>query len=250
MDSSGVTFSVEREFGEFVIDAHTPETIPMARLAEYMTKLSDLLGKDEAVHFEKVESGSLKIKYWTPKSDTSRVMQGPAKLLAGEPDKAAMSAYRQLNDLLESDRAVGTMTFSGLVLPFPGRERTHSPAYGPLDEEMVVEGQLVRIGGKDKSIHAQIRDGDTYYNCQMSRGLAMDMCRYLFGPTIRIAGRARWQRNRDGEWQLLDFFANKFEELDDSALSVVVAQLRKIDGNGWLDIQAPLAELHRLRYEG
>ena len=37
-----------REFGEFVIDSLTPETVPMGRLAEYMSTLADLLGSVQA----------------------------------------------------------------------------------------------------------------------------------------------------------------------------------------------------------
>lgn len=125
----------------------------------------------------------------------------------------------------------------------------HVPSYGPLDEEMAVEGQLVRIGGKDKSIHAQLRDGATFYNCQMTRGLAMEMCHFLFGPTIRVTGQAKWQRDRDGDWQLQAFFANKFEEMDDAPLAEVVRTLRGVEGNGWSQIEAPLAELNRLSHE-
>ncbi len=34
------------------IKAYTPETIPMARLAQYMQNLAALLGHDRAVHFD------------------------------------------------------------------------------------------------------------------------------------------------------------------------------------------------------
>ncbi|MGD9967863.1 MAG: hypothetical protein AB7T59_15180 [Hyphomonadaceae bacterium] len=239
----------EREFGEFVIDAHTPETIPMGRLAQYMAVLSDLLGKPDSVHFERVEPGSLKIKYWTRKEDAPAVAARPAQVAAGTADKPTMAAFARMNDLLESDRAVADFKFSAVVLPFPGRERVHSPVYGPVDEELAIEGQLVRIGGKDKSIHAQIQDGQSFYNCEMTRGLAMEMCHFLFGPTIRVTGHARFRRDRDGVWEQLSFKAIKFEELDDAPLSQAVANLRAIEGNGWRDIKEPLAELARMRSE-
>ncbi|MBN8606221.1 MAG: hypothetical protein J0L81_04825 [Caulobacterales bacterium] len=239
----------EREFGEFVIDSFTPETIPMSRLAEYMAVLAELLGKRDSLHFERVEPGSLKIKYWTPKEDADEVVQRPAMLVAGTADKATLAAFNRMNDLLEVDRAVGAFQFSAVVLPFPGRERVHSPIYGPVDEEMTVEGQLVRIGGKDKSIHAQIQDGSSFLNCEMTRGLAMEMCHFLFGPTIRVTGNARFRRTRDGEWEQLSFKATKFEELDDTPLSQVVAKWRAIEGNDWRKFEDPLAELARLSDE-
>ena len=44
---------------EFVMDRFTPDTIPMKRLAQYLDKLSDLLGcKEEHIHFKKITKGS------------------------------------------------------------------------------------------------------------------------------------------------------------------------------------------------
>jgi hypothetical protein len=121
--------------------------------------------------------------------------------------------------------------------------------YGPFEEDISVEGQLVRIGGKDRSIHGQIKDGLNYYNCEMSRSLALDLCHYLFGPIIRVSGKARFMRDRDGAWKQLNFRAIKFEELDDSSLTQVIERGRGMEGNGWLRIDRPLAELTRLRSE-
>jgi len=42
----------------FKIDAYTPDTMPMSRLAEYMRELSEMLGEPSAVHFERLEPGS------------------------------------------------------------------------------------------------------------------------------------------------------------------------------------------------
>ena len=35
----------------FKIDAYTPQTMPLVRLAEYMAELAQLLGEPTAVHF-------------------------------------------------------------------------------------------------------------------------------------------------------------------------------------------------------
>ena len=42
----------------FVIDALSPDSLPMARLAEYMGELARLLGRPDQVHFERLEGGS------------------------------------------------------------------------------------------------------------------------------------------------------------------------------------------------
>ena len=43
---------------DFRIDSLSPETLPMLRLAEYVTCLGKLMGSDEHVHLLKVRSGS------------------------------------------------------------------------------------------------------------------------------------------------------------------------------------------------
>ena len=47
----------QREY-RFVIDAYRPDTLPMARLAEYMGELARLLGRLDQVHFVRLEEGS------------------------------------------------------------------------------------------------------------------------------------------------------------------------------------------------
>src|SRR4051812_2720236 len=42
----------------FAIDAFTPDTLPMARLAEYMGEFACLLGQTDHVHFARIEKGS------------------------------------------------------------------------------------------------------------------------------------------------------------------------------------------------
>ena len=46
---------------EFQIDAFSPATIPMARLAQYLAELAALLGQPERVHFEKLKKGSVRL---------------------------------------------------------------------------------------------------------------------------------------------------------------------------------------------
>ena len=237
----------EREFGEFVIDTLTPDSVPMARLAEYVAALAEVLGKSDLLHFEKVEPGSLKIRYWAPKVEVDQVSERPESLAVGAADAASISAFNRMNDLLESDKAVGKLQFSAVVLEFPGRNRVHCPVYGPLEEETFIQGQLVRIGGKDKSIHAQINDGDQFHRCEMSRDLAMEMCHFLFGPTIRVSGVGRYLRDRDGHWKQLSFKATKFEELDDAPLTNTLMAARSVEGNGWLEFEDPLEELNRIQ---
>jgi len=50
-----------RELLEFVIDAYSPETLPMSRLAEYMAQLATLLGEKDHVHFVELAAGCARL---------------------------------------------------------------------------------------------------------------------------------------------------------------------------------------------
>jgi hypothetical protein len=57
----------------FYVDAYSPETIPMAKLAEYMSDFAALLGRENAVHFAGLESGSTQIAAIVEPEDLPKV---------------------------------------------------------------------------------------------------------------------------------------------------------------------------------
>src|SRR5688572_23241874 len=57
----------------FHIDAYSPETIPMARLALYMQQLAALLGHESAVHFVALEPGSTRLVSRIDREDLPKV---------------------------------------------------------------------------------------------------------------------------------------------------------------------------------
>ena len=52
-----INVTAGKEF-RFRIDAFTPDTLPMERLAEYMTDLARMLGEPASVHFVRLDPGS------------------------------------------------------------------------------------------------------------------------------------------------------------------------------------------------
>src|SRR4051812_46095878 len=94
---------------QFKLDAFTPETLPMARLAAYLAQLSLLLGNAERVHFDRLNKGSAIVQtkveaQAVPKIET-RLRQAGA---ADAPDDVVKS-YKQLNRMLREDNATGVL---------------------------------------------------------------------------------------------------------------------------------------------
>lgn len=219
---------MSREY-KFRIDAFSPETIPMARLAEYMADLSNLLGFKHAVHFTRLEGGSTVLVHTVDSEDVPKVEQRVREANRGDGPPDALKAIKSIDDRLADDNAVGRL--SGIrnaeIIKFPGRERPKPLEYGAFRERATLQGQLVRIGGRDITSHATIQDGDVYYSkCELPRELARELSPLLYGPSIRLFGSGRWKRDAEGEWELLQFTVEAFDVLDDAPLSDAVSALR------------------------
>jgi hypothetical protein len=236
---------------EFWLDAYSPETIPMERLAKYMAALAKMLGHGGSVHFERLKSGSTVHVLRVEKEDAPKVSERVERIARGDAaNDAAVAAFDELNVLLRDDNAIGRLSrrdnqgnTNRLVLSFLGRDMPRQPTYGPFTETAVIEGELVRIGGKDKSAHAQIVDPEGItWSGEMDRELATRMAQYLYkGSILRVTGDARWERREDGKWKLIGFKILDFDVLEDESLEVVagrVRELRKTDWDSVKDVDA------------
>ena len=238
----------------FYIDAYAPETIPMAKLAEYMADLAALLGRENAVHFAGLETGSTKLAARVECEDVPKVTARLYDIQRGHPPKDAVKAFAQIDARLASDNATGRIfmeeddggSFTEL-LAFPGRDRPKAPSYGPFTQEGSLDGLLISVSGKDDTIPLRLQNGDTTYsNCDTTRAIARDLGKHLFEP-IRVHGTGKWLRDRDGTWTLIRFRVHRFDVLAKDSLRESVAALRAVPGSGWKDIADPLAELDDLR---
>lgn len=235
----------------FKIDVFSPDTLPMARLAEYVTALAKLLGSQDSVHFSRVEPGSVvlvqRIEFEALPKVRDRVRAAARGI--GPPDVAR--CYADINSMLEKDKAVGVVEDEqrSEIIRFPGREQLKSEVFGPFWEQATLCGQLVNIGGIDQTVPAGLRDRDHIWRCNTTPETAKKMAIHLLGPTIKVYGRARWIR-QDGSWQLMTFNIDTFEPLEDVPLSQVVNELRGVPGNEWGAFEDPFGELESIRAGG
>jgi hypothetical protein len=251
----------------FYIDAYSPETIPMAKLAEYMADFAELLGKEHAVHFETVEPGSTQIVSRVEFEDIPKVRARLTEMRNGIAPKELVRLMAQIDNRLANDNATGRVLFmenqhaildklgfqattvrvTTELLAFPGRDRPKVPSYGPFNQEGHLDGVLIAVGGKDETISIRLQNGEiTYSHCDTTRTIARDLGKHMFEP-VRIHGTGRWMREADGAWTLSRFRIHRFEVLGNDSLLETVAALRAVPGSGWKDIEDPLAELDDLR---
>lgn len=211
------------------IDSFSPETMPMARLAEYMAALADLVGCKETTHFDRLDSGSARLVSWIEPQDAPKVERRLLMVNAGQAAKDVEKAFNAIDDMLAADDAIGELINpSGIVLiPFPGRTRPKLLTFPAFNQDGSIDGQIVRIGGKDKTAHVTLQDGTiTYTNIELKRDLARQLAPYLYGIKIRLFGTGLWERHPEGSWRLCRFTVDRYEALDDTPLTDVLTGIR------------------------
>ena len=238
----------QREY-RFVIDAYSPDTLPMARLAEYMAELARLLGRADQVHFVRLEGGSAVLVQSVEPEAAPDVRERLRSLQQDNPPEDAAKAFANLNRYLADDNATGILQEgeSAEVIRFPGREEPAPVTFGAFNQPGVLDGILIRIGGRDDTVPAHLHDGETIHVCNTARDVARRLAVHLYGPPLRVHGNGRWERDADGCWVMKRFNITSFDVLDDAPLGEVAQRLRDVEGSGWKEIEDPTAELRHLR---
>lgn len=233
----------------FVLDGFTPDTLPMARLAEYLLDLANLLGEKERVHFQTVEPGSAGLAYDVESVAVPKVqarVRGASAAAVGSEERRA---FENIDQRLRKDNTAASLredTVAGpTLLHFPGPTGEVDPEYGPFSENSTLQGRVISVGGKRNIVNVNIQDGERIYYCEASRDVALQLAPLMFNHELRIHGTGRYLRNPDGEWVMNSFRISQFDRLDMKPLSEVVEKLRVVTKKGGLsqDIIAKLAEL-------
>lgn len=228
----------------FVIDAYKPETIPMARLSEYMAQLAEVLGEKSSVHFRRLEAGSTVLISRVQREAVPKVNARAIAVRRGEAPRDALRAYRTINKMLREDNGDGYLVrkeVKAKLITFPGKNEAEEQ-FTSIAEQGAIDGIIVRIGGSDRSVHAILeQQGEQLTGIWMSRAVGKQLAHKLFEP-VRLYGRGRWNRDADGNWNLKDFKVDRFEALDDAPLSAAIADLRTVgvefDENTYSELSA------------
>jgi hypothetical protein len=234
---------------EFSLDKWTPETLPMARLGQYLEKLAALAGSKEAIHFDKIKKGSAVPNFYVDDQAREDVISRMSTIGLPSASSDVAKLQQDINRMLQDDGCVGTLKIKGgaTIYKFPGRKT-------PLAEEVIVhefgevEGELIRVGGKDGSVPVWIENQDgTLYRCTASKNVARDLAPLLFGPILKVAGNGKWRRTADRKWNLEEFTIKSWEKVVMDDLVETVAALRAVEGSEWNAMEDPHAELRKLR---
>jgi hypothetical protein len=214
----------------FKIDAYTPQTMPMHRLAAYMTELSQMLGERDAVHFRRLESGSTVLVHKIEREAVPKVRDRISRVRAGDAPSDALRAYRAINKMLRDDDAIAVLRDkdkAGIIIRFPGREEAEEE-FASVKQYGSIDGVVTWLGGSDETAHVTLEtEGQQVSYIFTTRTIAKALGAKLYEP-VRLHGQGKWRRDSEGNWSLINFKVESFEPLDDAPLSSVVEQLRQI----------------------
>lgn len=240
---------MEKETLQFRIDAYTPDTLPMARLAEYLSQLSLLLGSRESVHFDKLLKGSAVVQMRIESTEAAPVISRIRSAPNADGPEDVKRAYARIDNMLRENKAVADIRRKGgaKILSFLGRKLPEIKSI-VVSEHAEVDGVIVRVGGTDATIpvHLQASDGETFY-CQVrNRDTARELAAMIYGAPIRVRGVGQWERSPQGVWKLLSMNIDAWEALDATDIHELFAKLRAMP-SGWKEISDPEGELRRIR---
>jgi len=226
--------SEPREILEFSIDAYTPDTLPMGRLAEYMADLAALLGETDRVHFVALKAGSATVVHAVEQVAVSKVRQRVKAARTGEGRPDVLKAFSSINQRLREDGAKADLVLpseretGGKLLHFPGAHEVMAPEYGPFREPGTLYGIPVSVGGRDRLANVNLQDGDATYFCDASRDIAVQIAPLIYNYQIRVDGTGQYVRTPDGTWEMKRFQITSFEKLDATTLDDTIDRLRGI----------------------
>jgi hypothetical protein len=244
--------AMDREYRFRIAASYTPSTLPLERLAEYMVALARLLGEEPNVHFSRIEGGSAVVVAVVEEPAQPKVHDRVCRVRDGTAPLDALKAYADLDDLLRKDNATGMLAVEtgGVLIEFPGRTRPEPLVFGPFRQDGSMDGQVLRVGGRDDTVPVHLREGPVVHTgLHASPELARRIAHHLLGHTVRVHGTGTWFRAGDGSWELKSFKIVDFEVLGDAPLDSTIATLRKVRGNQWNEIPDPVRALIEERHD-
>lgn len=237
----------QREY-RFEIDAFTPASIPMSRLAEYVSDLAKMFGNNNNVHLLKIEGGSTVPVVMVEWEAEPKVRDRIKAIKNHEAPADAQQAARDIDRRLLQDNAKAVLIdpTGSKIFPFPGRENATKLEFGPVNQAGIFQGVPIKVGGENDPVPVHLEDGKDKHIVLARRSLAKDIARHLFTSVVRVEGTGRWIRHTDGEWEMLSFYASSFKVVENADIRKNISELREVPGE-WKKLEDPLAELEQIR---
>ncbi|MFI8479663.1 hypothetical protein ACIGCM_03740 [Pseudomonas sp. NPDC078700] len=229
------------------LDDLSPGQLSMKRLAGYLRALSAFYGSEEAVHFDRVDTGSAQLMSNIEDKAYPIVMNQVREVSGGLGKKSAVAAYKTLSEYMAADGTGGSIRSGGAtIFQFP-KVKIESPPLR-IVKPSSVQGRLYSVGGKDDTIPVRLEGADNEsLLCEADIAVAERLGQLLF-KQVRLHGDGEWVRSSDGAWKLVKLRISSFSKLEDIGFKEAIARLKAAGGVDWNDI--PTAHSNILETRG
>ena len=209
----------------------------MARLAEYLGELAEMLGESTSVHFVKLEKSSTSVVHRIEKEAIPKIRHRTRRVARGVGARDAVRAYQKINRMVREDngRAVWQRNrddgFPADTIVFPGKDEAQQVI---VSESRLgsVDGEVLRVGGVKKFVPILLRyEDEEFSGCYADKDLAKRLAKRLFEP-VRLFGVGRWNRDEEGKWKLEKFRVSNFNPLKETSAVEAFNILRGLN-IGW-----------------
>lgn len=230
------------------INAYSPETMPMRRLAEYLADMAVLLGEEAHVHLIGVESSSTCPVLLVDREAEPKVMERIQRARNGEGPEEAQRAINSINSRLRKDNASADLLspYRSKIVEFPGARAELPLEWPSINQAADLFGVPVWVGGRTEVANVDLLDGDREWKCVTSRATAIAMAHHLYTAILRVHGSGRWRKKPGAEWELERFVIDNFDVMKPTTIEMAISDLRAVKAE-WKSHADPLAELDAIR---
>ena len=218
----------------FVIPGHTPETMPLTRLLEYLHQMSLVLGEGDKLHLVAIRDGSCAPLFRVDRETAARAKASARRVASGDGTKRQVDAFNSVRRMLRRDgvrRRPALLRSADTVVLQIEAAPTETALTG-IRQASSADGALIRIGGAGDNASIQLQDleGNIVSGFTAKRALAKDLAHHMWDP-VRLFGVGQWGRSEDGVWQLERMQVQGFDPLEDESLAMTMSKLRaaKVD---------------------
>lgn len=233
----------------FRLKGKHPDELPIDRLAQYLTVLSDLVGSPGKVRVKKIVPGSVRVELAVARDHYPKFVERLAG--AKNPAKASAQIRRTVSNLEEmimDDQVTAEVVVGRTKLFYlRGYAQGAGEAIGPVVQRYVVRGRIIGLEGKDSTKHVRIAE---YGADREIRGefrddeLARKLAANLWKDVVELAGVARLIRHPDGAWEVKSFKIDDVQELTDERPSEIFKKLKGALGEV---SEKPAVEMTKIR---
>jgi hypothetical protein len=234
----------------WILEGRSPDQIPMARLAEYMSQLAVILGDVEHVHFARLEKACTKLVAKMRPGKTAQKAQ--SRVYAVRDRRApldAMRAYTRINEMVGEDKGSARVMFgAAAVLRFPGSTSAPVGQFRIIQDTTITGRLYALLEDENGKLKARIRPrtGNRYINCTVDRDVSRQL-RNFFLDAVKVYGRGVWTRPASGNWTCENLHIVKVDPVKDVSLRDAINALRAIEAD-WQD--DPLGDWDSLEERG